>query len=412
MLRSTVADSVEPGFFVRHRFLLVFAALSSLMGTSVGIARVTTSLYAVELGAEARVLGLIAASQSVGILVVSMPIGVLVDLYGPRLPFMLGSLCAGLVYALIPALHSAWYLLASTCAISFFMPMRFVSLNTVFMRELERIGVGKAGWYRGTHMVGMMLLGPTIAVSTTRFFGFDGTYWLIAGLFALTIALCPIVFARYGEKRGMQGGAGQRGLGVAELSSRFRLLLGDRTLLRTCAVEFVAQSVSQFFGFFIIVIAVRSMHFSETQATELVSLEGGSFMCALFFFGTLVERFGTRRALRMAALVGMVALSLLGLASALWALALGGLLLGFALGTLQITTLTRFAALGAKLGRGQVSGITPLVGTCGSLLGSLLGGALGPVVGLQRVFLAFTPALIALYVWSSAQDERLDLPSP
>ncbi|HEX6242777.1 MAG TPA: MFS transporter, partial [Polyangiales bacterium] len=102
MAESSIIEQPPETFLARHRFLIVFAALSSLMGTSVGIARVTTSLYAVDLGADARVLGLIAASQSVGILVVSMPVGVLVDRYGARIPFLVGSLLAGLVYALIP----------------------------------------------------------------------------------------------------------------------------------------------------------------------------------------------------------------------------------------------------------------------------------------------------------------------
>jgi hypothetical protein len=65
-----------------------------------------------------------------------------------------------------------------------------------------------------------------------------------------------------------------------------------------------------------------------------------------------------------------------------WIVGSGSVLLGLSLGTLQIITLTRFAALGNRLGRGRVSGITPLVGTCGGLLGNLLGGgALGPVSG-------------------------------
>ncbi|HVZ33473.1 MAG TPA: MFS transporter, partial [Polyangiaceae bacterium] len=162
------------------RFLLVFALLSTLMGTSVGIAKVATSLYALELHASDSLLGLIAASQTVGVLLVSVPIGVLVDRYGPARPFMLGSVCAGAIYALLPLVPSTWFLLAGTAAISFFMPFRFVSLNTLFMRELVRIGVSRAGWYRGTHMLGMMLLGPVFAVWSMERFSFSGTYRLIA----------------------------------------------------------------------------------------------------------------------------------------------------------------------------------------------------------------------------------------
>ncbi|HEX6242925.1 MAG TPA: MFS transporter, partial [Polyangiales bacterium] len=322
------------------------------------------------------------------------------------IPFLVGSLLAGLVYALIPEVRAAWYLLASTCAISFFMPMRFVSLNSVFMRELERIGLSKAGWYRGTHMIGMMLIGPVVAVSTTKLFGFSGTYHLIAGLFAATIALSPIVFTSYGYERGARGPAGRGGL-----RTQLALLFTERPLYRTCAVEFATQSVSSFFQFFIIVIALRQLALSESQATQLVSLEGGAFMCALFFFGALVERFGQATTLRVSAALASGALLLLGLSHSLWLVGFGSVLLGLSLGTLQIITLTRFAFLGARLGRGKVSGITPLVGTCGSLLGSLLGGAVGPVVGLQKVFLLFVPCLVACVAWARLADaDTRDLP--
>jgi MFS family permease len=406
MAESHAVEQSSESFLSRHRFLIVFAALSSLMGTSVGIARVTTSLYAVDLGADARVLGLIAASQSVGILVVSMPVGVLVDRYGARIPFLVGSLLAGLVYALIPQVRAAWYLLASTCAISFFMPMRFVSLNSVFMRELERIGVRKAGWYRGTHMIGMMLLGPVVAVSTTKLFGFSGTYHLIAALFAATIALSPIVFTSYGKGPGSRTGKGSQG----GLRTQLGLLLRERPLYRTCAVEFATQSVSSFFQFFIIVIALRQLGLNEAQATQLVSLEGGAFMCALFFFGAVVERFGQPSTLRVSALFACLSLAALGLGRSLWLLGAGSVLLGLSLGTLQIISLTRFAFLGTRLGRGKVSGITPLVGTCGSLLGSLLGGVLGPLVGLQRVFLLFVPCLVFCVAWSRLEEADVALP--
>ena len=38
-------------WLARHRFLIAFATLSLFMGISVGLAKVTTSLYAVQLGA-------------------------------------------------------------------------------------------------------------------------------------------------------------------------------------------------------------------------------------------------------------------------------------------------------------------------------------------------------------------------
>jgi MFS family permease len=385
--------------FERHRFLIVFAVLSTLMGTSVGMAKVATSLYALELHATATVLGLIAASQTIGSLLISIPIGVLIDRVGPARPFMLGSLVAGGVYCALPFARTPGTLLAGTAAISFFMPLRFVSLNTLFMREIVQIGVGKAGWYRGTHMVGMMLLGPVLSVSTTRALGFDGTYWLIAGLFALTIAVSPIVFRRYGseEARQRDAGAGEHARpSRGQLVAQFRALAADAVLRRTAVVELAAQSLHAFFSFFIVIITVGTLRLGEGFATRLLGLQGGAFMLALFCFGGLVARLGDERVYAASFALVTAALLVLGLSPEPWLLSIGSALLGLGLGSLQIVNLTRFAYIGGRLGRGKVSGLTPFIGTSGALLGSILGGAIGHGLGLQYVFLIYAAAFATL----------------
>lgn len=411
MSQAVVSPAQPSSFLERHRFLTLFAILSTLMGTSVGMAKVATSLYSVELHASETLLGLIAASQSVGILVMSMPLGVLVDRYGPARPFMLGSLCAGIIYALIPLAHSAWYLLACTVAVSFFMPMRFVSLNTLFMRELMHIGVGKAGWYRGTHVIGMMLIGPTVSVAVTRALGVSGVYWLIAGMFALTIAISPIVFARYSSDETSSKPA-SRSLSPAELRGQFAVLLRERELRRTCTAELAVQSVNAFFTFFIVIIAVRTLGLGEGKATQLLAFEGGAYMVALFFFGEIVTRLGDERMYRASFALVTAALLLLGATAQAWLLSVGAALLGLGLGTVQIVNLTRFAQSGARLGRGKVSGLTPLVGTLGSLVGSLLGGVVGQSLGLQRVFLVYALAFVALLALLSRAREPELLSKP
>lgn len=197
----------------RHRFLLTFALLSLFMGISVGLAKVTTTLYALHLGAQGWVLGSIAAAQSLGILFSSLPMGVLVERYGPTRLFMTGSLIAGLLYLLLPLLPSSLFLLFMTALVSFVMPARFVSLNTVFMAALERMGEARAGWYRGTHMSGMFLIGPLLAAVVVQAVGHAGSYWLIAAMFLVTIWLSPLVLSQYSaperDERQRRAGMGE-----------------------------------------------------------------------------------------------------------------------------------------------------------------------------------------------------------
>jgi MFS family permease len=385
-------------FFQRNRFLISFSALSTLMGTSVGIAKVTTSLYALELHADELVLGLIAAAQTVGSLLISLPMGVLVDRIGPARPFVFGSFVAGVLYCVLPAVPSAWWLLACTAAISLFMPMRFVSLNSLFMREIVKIGMSKAGFYRATHMIGMMLLGPTLGVWASRAFGFNGSYYWIAGLFALTIVLSPIVLARQGERAPVRS--------KEPLRAQLLALSSDTELRETGLVEFALQSINAFFSFFIVIIAVRELSLGETFASQLLALQGGAFMLALFCLGGFASRLGDERTYAAAFALIATALLVLGLSAApLW-LGVGSVLLGAGLGSLQIVNLTRFAIIGERLGRGKVSGLTPLLGTSGSLLGSFLGGAIGRAFCLQYVFLVYAAAFVALLAHARGRSQE------
>lgn len=360
----------------------MFAALSSVMGLSVGVAKVSTTLYALELGADEALLGLISGSQSVGVLLMSIPIGLLVDHLGPSRLFVLGSLVAGSLYMALPAVPSPVFLLACTTAISFFMPMRFVSLSTVFMQQLETVGEAKAGWYRGTHMVGMFLLGPMLAAGLTKALGFSRTYRLIGVSFLITVLMSPIVFGRYTARSSPRGA-----LRLSGVRSDLALLAQDVELRSVCLIEFAAQSINSFFMFFIIPIGVAVADLTPAEASGLLAWQGVTFIFALFSLGGLVGRVGHERVYLASLVLVPSALLLLGLSRDLTPLRAGGLLLGLGLGVLQIANLTRIARIGARAGRGKVAGLQALVGPSGGLFGSTVGGLMGRSLGLQSMFL-------------------------
>jgi len=395
--------------WLRHnRFLVVFALLASLMGTSVGVAKIVTSLYALELGASHAQLGLIASGQMIGTLVMSVPIGFLVDRYGPARLFVAGSALAGLGYAVVPWAASPWLLIGCSTAISFFMPLRFVSLNSVFFEQIRTLGENKAGWYRGTHMSGMFLVGPALGVSLIVGIGYRGTWWAIAVSFALTIALSPIVFARYA--RPAQSGPRS---GLADVLRELGTLLRDPELRITNLVDFCAQLTHMFFSTFILVIALDNMRLDAVHASAYLTGSGLVYIATLFLLGNLTARLGLRRSYLVGFAIVAVALVMLGSApSAPW-LWPGVLLQGLGLGLLQITSLTRIARIGARLGRGKVSGVNLLVGPLGSLCGSAAGGLLGDVIGLQSMFLIFLPlyGLLAFKFLRSVESAPIAPPS-
>jgi predicted MFS family arabinose efflux permease len=384
-------------------FLLMFAILASVMGTSVGMAQVTASLYAVALGSSKTMLGLIAGAQSVGVLLVSLPIGMLVDRVGPVRPFLAGTMLAGLTYAVVPLVQAPGWLLLCTTLISFFMPLRFVSLNTVFLAQLAALGENKAGWYRGTHMLGMFLVGPALGAQAVSWLGFAWTYRLIALAFVLTLCLSPIVFARYTppvERRG--------GNFWSKLGEQLSLLVGDREIRRVSSVELATQATGAFFTFFVIVLAVTGLGLAASEASTLVGLKGISFIVALFALGGVLKRLG-RYAYALSFLSIALGLAGVGFARGTVLLWIGSLALGLGLGAVQIATLTEYAKLGSRTGHGRISGMSALVGPSGGIFGNLLGGMLGRWLSLSHIFVlmaaAFAAAAALLGV-AQRQDRR------
>ena len=376
------------GFVQRHRFLLSFALLSAFMGTSVGLAKVTTTLYAMHLGASGWMLGAVAAAQSFGILFMSLPVGFWVERFGPARLFIAGSFIVGLIYVVVPLVPHAVFLLVMTALISFVMPLRFVSLNMVFMTALERIGEGRAGWYRGTHMSGMFLVGPLMAAGVVQAVGHAGSYWLIAAMFFITIALSPLVLSQHVA---VPRPAGAR----VPMRQAVQALFDEPIVRRVALQEGAIQAVHMYYAFYIVVIAVQQLGLSAASAGTLVAVQGASFVGALFLLGGVVTYLGPR-VVRWAVTLIALASAVLALApSAAWLWG-GGALLGVGLGLLQIHTLTQFARIGARLGRGRVSGLSALVGPGGGLVGGLLGGTLGVWIGLQPVFLLFVPVFLVL----------------
>lgn len=386
--------STAVAWHTRHRFLLAFALLSLFMGISVGLAKVTTSLYAIHLGASGWWLGAIAAAQSVGILLTGLPMGHWVERFGPRRLFMAGSLAGGLLYALLPLVPSSGFLLAMTALTGVVMPTRFVSLQMIFMTMLHQIGTAHAGWQRAAHMSGMLLLGPLITAFVIQQVGHAGSYWIVALMFLLTIGLSQGVLRQPLPE--LVAPAHPAGLRAGLVN-----LLSHAEARRLAATEAGIQGLNMYHAFFIVVIAVQQLHISAMAAGSLVAIEGAAFIAALLCLGSWVQRLGAR-AMPAGAVLSAGACLLLSQATDHAGLAAASALLGLGLGVMEIQVIGRMAALGTRLGMGRMAGLNAIAGPGGALLGGAMGGALGPWLGLQTAFLVFVP-LFLLHVLPRAR---------
>ncbi len=372
------------------RFMGSFISLTIFAGLGVGVARVLTSLYAVHLNASELQLGLISAAQSIGILFMALPIGVLVKRLGSLKVFSLGSLIGAMLYGLTPLQANAWYLMICTALVSFVLPMRFVSINTVFLSKLRQLGPTRAGWFRGSHMMGFFLIAPALTVLLIEHFGYSGSFYWVATLFIGTLIFAPLCFQ---HKHSVEG---QGSFQWKEVIAPLYLLKTHLPLRMVCLLELLSSIANNYFGFFIVVIAIQRFGLSEPTAVMLLTTQGLVFVGSLFSMGSFAEWLGYFKFyLTGLSLIGS-GLLLLALSSISFWLWPASLMLGLGLGMLHIANFMSFAKVGEQTEMAKVSPILALVGPIGGLLGGFLGAAFGASIGLQNLFLPIGLAFLAL----------------
>ena len=93
-----------PTVFSRNKLIISFVILNITMGTAGGIFQMTLPLYALSLKASTAQIGLISGASGMGLLLLVIPAGFLVDHFGSKRLFVVGSLASALTaFSLIAA---------------------------------------------------------------------------------------------------------------------------------------------------------------------------------------------------------------------------------------------------------------------------------------------------------------------
>ncbi|MCL6247848.1 MFS transporter [Acinetobacter sp. ANC 4945] len=389
------------------KFMSSFVLLTILAGLGVGVARVLISLYAVHLEATELQLGLISAAQNFGILIMALPIGVLVQRFGSLNIFCIGSVLGAVVYSLTPLKVGAWYLFAVTALVSFVLPMRFVSINTVFLSNLKRLGPARAGWFRGSHMMGYFLIAPALSVLLIEHFGYGGSFYVVSLLFLGTLLLAPWCFQRSTPQVTNRPHFQWRDI-VAPLA----LIKTHASLRIVCILEFLSSVANNYFGFFIVVIAIQSFALSEPMAVMLLTVQGIVFVGSLFSMGGLAELMGYQKFYLIGLSLMATALLILALTKITLLMWPASVMFGLGLGMLHIANFMSFARVGEQTAMAKISPILALVGPSGGLLGGLIGAVFGAQVGLQNLFLPIGLVFIGLIILISKDQEFIQFLKP
>ena len=385
-----------------RKLVTSFIILNITTGIVGGAMQLLVPLYAMDLHAGSAEIGLIRGISGIGMLLLVIPAGFLVDHFGAKRLFITGAL-AGTLFTATLAVATAPIALVALMGLSgLFSSLKMTSLNASFFRNLQSMGIEKAGWFKGSMSIGLTFIGPLFGGFLARASGFRGSFLVLA---ALTLVPTALVFIFHNDPT-HQAPIGGFVVSMRSQFADFRQMITRRELYLPLLTESVSTGCFATFSTFIVVIAVQGIHLPATTASLFLTLEGGIFILTVFTAGPLITRLSqlqlyvTSVVVTVAGLIGLV------LADGLRQLLVTTAVLGLGLGLLNLVTSSRIGRMKGE--KGKIVGLFAAAVGAGISLGPMLGGVVGQQFGTRWIFAAFVPlfAGLALAAWHESRSHK------
>jgi len=368
------------------RFLAHFMLLSVISGVAIGAGRILTTLYALHLGATPIQLGLIAGTEAAGKLLVTLPAGFLIHRFGARTVYSIATIGSMLLTLIVPWMRSWYGVAVARGLVSLCVPFRVVAMNSSFLHRLSEFGSSKAGWYRGSQTVGLLLLGPTIGTFLVTHAGYEIGFVVLSLLFAFMAGYSRVFLPDMDDASNAE--AAQPSRFMDDIGSLLRHL----AIRESCIVEFVTASLTSMFTTFIIVLAMNVGKLSQEQAVALVLVQGIAAVVALFLLGNVLSLISPRAAHFTSFVSAGAGVVVLGTSHTFAFLILGTVLMSIGTALIHLLKMNQLSRV--DVSKSKLAGLYNLVGMAGTLVGATLGGIIAEHFGLQLMFLSWIPWLV------------------
>ena len=356
-------------------YLVVLLAILSSIGQRGG--KVLTSLSALEIGASAFTVGVLAATYAVFPLLLAVVAGRISDRLGVRFPIMLGALVMALGI-FIPAINTG------SLALLFLCPA-LAGLGHIFLHVSIHNAVGAFGDRSdraknfGTFALGASIatfIGPALAGIAIDHLGYRPAFLIIGGcVLAITVlvlvfpGIVPAHVKRHDEKRGALD------------------LLQSAGLRRTLIMSGVALTGIELFSFYFPVYG-KSIGLSATWIGLVMSAYAAAAFVVRLGMGRLVLRYTEIGVLTFSLFVAALTYGLMPFFTNPYALSAVAFLLGLGLGSAQPLTIM-LTYNHAPPGRsGEALGLRLTANKFTQLLVPLAFGSIGTALGVAPVFWA------------------------
>jgi MFS family permease len=387
----------------KYRLLFGFLILNILTGICSGIFSIVLPMYVINLGAGAGQVGLVKGISGIGALLMVLPSGLLVDNYGSKRLYILGSIISMATTAVLSFLSSSVIIIGAMLIQGFSNSLRFTSLNASFFGRLKEIGMNKSGWYRGSLSIGLTFIGPFIGGILTKYLGYPTIFQIVA---VLTIIPSAFLFMVDNSKSGSI--QKKRKLKEAFLISvwvELFQLFKRKDIRNTIIMEGISTACFSTFASFIVVYAVTTMGVDTQQATNFIIIEGTAYIVAVFTLGGLMLKYSKKTLYLISSLVMCLGLLFIGSAGHTVVILSGIVLLGAGTGLLNILTFSNLGSNQAK--KGKISSALSACTSLGMSLGPMVSGAIGELYDYNAIFLSYIPVLLVMVFITQFHNRRL-----
>ena len=352
--------------------------LSALTSVSLRGSKVAVSLYALELGADAATVGVLAALFAAFPLLLAVPAGRLADRFGVRLPIVGGTLimAAGLAFPL-----------AMPGMIPLLLCAALVGLGHVFFHVSVHSLVGALGTEAervrnfATFSLGISIaafIGPSAVGFAIELSGYQAAFGLLAA-FALLPALHATLHRRLIPER-VRHEAETQAKGAFDL-------LAIPALRRTLIMSGVTLTGIELFSFYLPIYG-SALGLAPSAIGMILSSHAVAGFIVRVMMHRLVQRYSELGVLTGSLFVAAIAYLVLPALGDAWLLAVVAFVLGLALGSAQPLTII-LTYNHAPAGRsGEALGMRIMANKITQIVVPVAFGGLGAGLGAIPVFLA------------------------
>jgi MFS family permease len=370
--------------------------LSMLTSISQRGSKVAVSLYALELGAGALAVGVLAALFAAFPLLLAVHAGRVSDRIGVRYPMVLGAATMSLalaIPALAPGLHALFLCPALLGLGHIFFHVSVHNLVGALGTEAERTR-NFATFSLGSSVAAF--IGPTLAGFGIELAGYR-TALLTLAAFPLVPAVTIFLFRNL-----VPAGSEQE---KEPRAKRALDLLAIPALRRTLILSGVALTGIELFAFYLPIYG-RSIGLAPSAIGMILSCYAVAGFIVRTLLHRLARRFGEVGVLTASLLVAALAYAALPVLADGLLLALAAFLLGLALGSAQPLTITLTYSHAPKGRSGEALGLRIMANKVTQIGVPIAFGGMGAALGATPVFLATGAFLLAAGLLSlqSAKD--------